>query len=346
MGRLEANPVPLSSDQTPVQPPPQGYPNHHDNPLSSPPPPPPPPPPPSDAYVTDNIQNTNSPLSTRSYVPQPTEQPPPPHQSPASYPPHLSPASYPPQQSPASYPPPPQHAAYPPETYQPQPQPTSFPPLHQPTNYPPQEQHAAYPPQEQPVAYPSQQPSAAYSSQQPTSCNVQPQVVNYGGTIGYQTPVPMGTPNGIPIGAQYLAPTQGWSTGLLDCMEDPENAIMTLCFPCVTFGQIAEIVDNGQTSCATSGLIYGLIAAFIGIPCIMSCSYRTKIRSRYGLMETPAPDWAIHFFCEYCALCQEYRELKSHGMDPAIGWQGNMSRNQQMAKYQTMTPPMNQTMMG
>ncbi|KAI3735821.1 hypothetical protein L6452_15341 [Arctium lappa] len=322
MGRLDANPIPPSSDQTPVQPPPQGYPNHHDNPLSSPRPPPPS----QDAYVTDNIKNMNNPLSTRSYVPhQPTEQP-------------LPPQAYPPQHSPASYPPPMQHAAYPPETYQPQQKRTNFPPQHQQETYQPQPQPMSFPPQEQPAAYPPQQATSYI--------NVQPQAVNYGGTMGYQTPVPMGTPNGIAIGAQYLAPTQGWSTGLLDCMDDPENAIMTFCFPCVTFGQIAEIVDNGQTSCATSGLIYSLIAAFIGIPCIMSCSYRTKIRSRYGLMETPAPDWAVHFFCEYCALCQEYRELKSNGMDPAIGWQGNMSRNQEMAKYQTMTPPMNQTMMG
>lgn len=72
-------------------------------------------------------------------------------------------------------------------------------------------------------------------------------------------------------------------------------------------------------ACATSGLIYGVIAAFIGVPCIMSCSYRTKMRSRYGLLETPAPDWVTHCFCEWCALCQVYRELKTRGLDPAIG---------------------------
>ncbi|KAL8211437.1 hypothetical protein R6Q57_005874 [Mikania cordata] len=139
---------------------------------------------------------------------------------------------------------------------------------------------------------------------------------------------------------------QEWTTGLFECFEDPENAIMTFCFPCVTFGQIAEIVDNGQTSCATSGMIYALIVAFIGIPCIMSCAYRTKVRSRYNLIETPAPDWLIHFFCEYCALCQEYRELKNRGMDPSLGWQGNLVRQQQMANYATMIPPINQRMTG
>lgn len=72
-------------------------------------------------------------------------------------------------------------------------------------------------------------------------------------------------------------------------------------------------------ACTTSGLIYGAILMFIGMPCIMSCTYRTKLRSQYGLMESPAPDWVIHCFCECCALCQEYRELHHRGLDPSIG---------------------------
>ncbi|KAL8232156.1 hypothetical protein R6Q57_001934 [Mikania cordata] len=277
-----------SSDQ-----PPQGYPIHHDNPLS----PPPPPAYENPAYVPDNDQKvSHPPPSTRSFVPTTPENMPPPE----AYPPQ-KPTAYPPQQQPTSYPPQ-------------QPPPVQFPPPPEPAQYPPQ---------------PQTYNNYAYSSPQPQ--------------VNYQMPVKTGTP----IGSQYLPPTQGWSNrnGLFDCVEDPENAIITACFPCITFGQIAEIVDNGQTSCTTSGLIYCLIASFIGIPCIMSCGYRTKIRNRYGLMETPAPDWVTHCFCEWCALCQEYRELKARGLDPAIGWQGNMTRNQQYPGGVTMTPPMNQTMM-
>ncbi|XP_076918214.1 protein PLANT CADMIUM RESISTANCE 4-like [Bidens hawaiensis] len=230
----------------------------------------------------------------------------------------------------------PQHMP-PPEAYPPQ-KPATYPPQQpEPVQFPPQ-------PQPEPVQFPQPPPVQFPPQQPPTNAQTynyaQPQV-NYG---GYQTPV---RTEGIAIGSQYLAPTQPWVTnnGLFDCAEDPENALITACFPCITFGQIAEIVDNGQTSCTTSGLIYCLIASFIGIPCIMSCSYRTKIRNRYGLMETPAPDWVTHCFCEWCALCQEYRELKNRGLDPAIGWQGNMMKNQQMQQFPTMTPPMNQTMM-
>lgn len=156
-----------------------------------------------------------------------------------------------------------------------------------------------------------------------------------------------GVASGFPVN-QYPIPqvgTEGWKTGLFDCMDDPLNAIMTACFPCLTFGQIAEIIDNGHTSCATSGMLYGLIAFVIGMPCLISCGYRSKLRSRYGLVESPAPDWITHFFCEYCALCQEYRELQKRGLDPSIGWLGNVARQQQQQQV-AMVAPMSQTMMG
>ncbi|KAJ0429731.1 putative PLAC8 motif-containing protein [Helianthus annuus] len=134
-----------------------------------------------------------------------------------------------------------------------------------------------------------QQPPAIYQPQHGI-----PQMYSY-------APPPVTTPN------WYPPPTvQEWTTGLLECFDDPEIDWFNYN---VFFG----------VACGTSGLIYSLLVAFIGIPCIMSCTYRTKIRSRYNLLETPAPDWVIHLFCEYCALCQEYRELKNRGMDPALG---------------------------
>ncbi|KAK1564560.1 hypothetical protein Q3G72_005792 [Acer saccharum] len=93
--------------------------------------------------------------------------------------------------------------------------------------------------------------------------------------------------------------------------------------PCVTFGQVAEIIDEGHTSC---GMLFGAIWFFIVLPFILSCTYRTKLRSKFGLPEFPAPDWIAHFFCEWCALCQEYRELQSRGLDPSIvGSTSNLS---------------------
>ncbi|KAK1309288.1 Protein PLANT CADMIUM RESISTANCE 6 [Acorus calamus] len=113
--------------------------------------------------------------------------------------------------------------------------------------------------------------------------------------------------------------TTAWTTGLFDCRDDPNNALVTLCFPCVTFGQIAEIIDSGHSSCGTSGFMYGMVSFCIALPCLLSYSYRTKLRARYNLVETPAPDCLTHFFCECCALSQEYRELRNRGLDPDIG---------------------------
>ncbi|PIN06523.1 hypothetical protein CDL12_20924 [Handroanthus impetiginosus] len=154
------------------------------------------------------------------------------------------------------------------------------------------------------------------------------------------TPSPLLMPNQL-----LVASPQPWKTHLFGCMEDPQNAIITVCFPCVTFGQIAEVVDSGGTSCGTSGMLYSLIACCIAMPCLMSCGYRSKLRARFGLVESPAPDWLVHCFCECCALCQEYRELQTRGLDPSIGWMGNVAKQRQQMQQFGMTPPMQQRMM-
>ncbi|ESR54183.1 hypothetical protein CICLE_v100244721mg, partial [Citrus x clementina] len=60
------------------------------------------------------------------------------------------------------------------------------------------------------------------------------------------------------------------------------------------------------------------INCFIGMPLIMSCTCRTRQRNMFDLPQPPKPNCVPHFFCEYCALCQEYRELKSRGWDPSV----------------------------
>ncbi|KAK1354182.1 hypothetical protein POM88_047438 [Heracleum sosnowskyi] len=62
------------------------------------------------------------------------------------------------------------------------------------------------------------------------------------------------------VGNQYRAQIgDPWSTGLFDCQLDQTNAIMTTVFPCLTFGQIAEVLDEGETTCATGSFIYMLL---------------------------------------------------------------------------------------
>ncbi|ESQ48056.1 hypothetical protein EUTSA_v10021908mg [Eutrema salsugineum] len=128
-----------------------------------------------------------------------------------------------------------------------------------------------------------------------------------------------------------------WKSGLCSCMEDGENACLTCFCPCITFGRIAEVVDEGETGCGKCGMFYGLICCVTGLPCLFSYMYRTKMREMYELQESPASDCITHCFCECCALCQEYRELRSRGHDPSIGYREDWRRAKAPPKDQHMT---------
>jgi Cys-rich protein (TIGR01571 family) len=101
---------------------------------------------------------------------------------------------------------------------------------------------------------------------------------------------------------------------------------------------MAEIVDRGATSCGTAGALYTLLAYFTGCQWIYSCTYRAKMRAQFGLPDTPCCDCCVHFCCEPCALCQQYKELKARGYDPVLGW------DQQGAAAAAMHPPAAQGM--
>ncbi|CAI9118130.1 OLC1v1019654C1 [Oldenlandia corymbosa var. corymbosa] len=117
-----------------------------------------------------------------------------------------------------------------------------------------------------------------------------------------------------------------WSSGLFDCLSDVPNCCVTWWCPCITFGQIAEVIDQGSPSCAASAALYALFEALIGCVCIYSCYYGTKMRKQFNLPKHRYGDCLVHFCCEPCVLCQEYRELKSRGFDMSVGWQGNMEK--------------------
>ncbi|KAI4969338.1 hypothetical protein ZWY2020_000252 [Hordeum vulgare] len=59
---------------------------------------------------------------------------------------------------------------------------------------------------------------------------------------------------------------------------------------------------------------------------VSSCCRNLMMREQYGLKEKPCADCCVHFFCDPCAICQEYRELKSRGFDMSLGWHDNIER--------------------
>ncbi|KAF8022508.1 hypothetical protein BT93_F0122 [Corymbia citriodora subsp. variegata] len=110
-----------------------------------------------------------------------------------------------------------------------------------------------------------------------------------------------------------------WTTGLFGCFNDLSNCLITCFCPCITFGQDAEIIDRGRTSCACAGALCCLIFIFFDCSFWYTCTYRTKLRGLYSILGDQCGDCCVHFWREPCALCQEYRELKNRGFDPSIG---------------------------
>ncbi|KAJ4961011.1 hypothetical protein NE237_020921 [Protea cynaroides] len=129
--------------------------------------------------------------------------------------------------------------------------------------------------------------------------------------------------NATPPGHEAPVP---WSVGICDCGGGIKLRCISCCFPCITFGQISEIIDEGSSSCNTNGLIYGLLKHFTGFHWLYACSYRSKIRQQYNLAGSSCGDCCVHCCCAPCALRQEYRELQSRGFDMNIGWHGNVEK--------------------
>lgn len=73
-----------------------------------------------------------------------------------------------------------------------------------------------------------------------------------------------------------------------------------------------------NVACVENAVLYGLVSV-IGLGCMYSCLYRSRLRVQYDLEEEPCQDCLVHFCCEPCALCQEYRELHNRGFDMGIG---------------------------
>lgn len=77
--------------------------------------------------------------------------------------------------------------------------------------------------------------------------------------------------------------------------------------------------DCINAACLVSGSLYTLICCLTGCGCLYSCIYRNKMRQQYMLKDTPCCDCLLHWCCEPCALCQEYRELQNRGFDMQLG---------------------------
>ncbi|XP_030553071.1 protein PLANT CADMIUM RESISTANCE 2-like isoform X1 [Rhodamnia argentea] len=152
-------------------------------------------------------------------------------------------------------------------------------------------------------------------------------------------PPPPPPVTGVPVVAlPPLSDYAAWSTGLCDCFSDFERFCISFWCPCVTFGQISEIVDRGSSSCGLNGAVYFLIACVTGCSCCYSFFYRLKMRKQYRIDGTAAEDFIVHCLCEACALTQEYRELKNRGFNPSLGWHESVDRQNHGVAMAPMPP--------
>ncbi|TKY69382.1 PLANT CADMIUM RESISTANCE 9 [Spatholobus suberectus] len=133
-------------------------------------------------------------------------------------------------------------------------------------------------------------------------------------------------------------PTKGqWTTGLYDCWDDPSHCCFTCCCPCITFGQIAEIVDGGTISKNAACCIYIYTH---WMRWLYGATYRSKLRRLFSLPEEPYSDSFVHCCCCVCSLTQEYKELKNRRIDPSIGWEGNVEKWKREGVEPPIVPPM------
>lgn len=145
----------------------------------------------------------------------------------------------------------------------------------------------------------------------------------------YPPPVAFMPPLPAQMQMQGLVPVRGvvpeehagqWAASLCGCCTDSDVCCQTCWCPCVTFGQITDILDEGQGSCCVQTAIYGLLCV-VGIPCLYSFMWRQKLRRKYRLEAGCCGDFCTHCCCGCCALSQEHSELRRRGLDPSLGWE-------------------------
>ncbi|MBA0823689.1 hypothetical protein Goarm_020405, partial [Gossypium armourianum] len=115
-----------------------------------------------------------------------------------------------------------------------------------------------------------------------------------------------------------------WSTGLYDCTADVASHVGVLALPLgillTSSAKDQSVSFFHEENKVASGAFFVLLS--ILTVCISnriySYTYRARLRSQYILEESPCRDCYLHFWCEACALCQEYRELKNRGFDVSL----------------------------
>ncbi|XP_055821921.1 cell number regulator 1-like [Solanum dulcamara] len=156
----------------------------------------------------------------------------------------------------------------------------------------------------------------------------------------FHHPMLLGNNNNLSNGQIYSQP---WSTGLFDCFSDIKNCFITCLCPCVTFGQVDEILSQGKMTWWEAALMFGLLETLCCQASLVFAWYhRVQFRKKYNLMGNLFSEFAITLFCMRLVLCQNYRQLNKLGFDVALGWKANKKKQRRIASQNAVqfVPPL------
>lgn len=114
--------------------------------------------------------------------------------------------------------------------------------------------------------------------------------------------------------------------GLCNCCTDCENCCITCWVPCLTYAQNKKRLYGRGDPHATFDdelvrdlVLYSLVGTVSAWACnwVMGVEPRANLKKKYGLPQDGCGDCCTHFWCHYCALCQEARELNAR---PVTRW--------------------------
>ncbi|XP_019197225.1 PREDICTED: cell number regulator 6-like [Ipomoea nil] len=146
---------------------------------------------------------------------------------------------------------------------------------------------------------------------------------------------------GQPLPKSHQPPAdEDWTTGIFGCTEDLESCLTGLFCPCVLFGRNVESLNEeisqtgacvGHVICVEGGITLAVVtAAMHGIDpdtmCLITegllftwwvCGIytgmaRQALQRKYHLKDAPCDPCLVHCCFHWCAVCQEYREMRNH----------------------------------
>ncbi|KAK7319589.1 hypothetical protein RJT34_04312 [Clitoria ternatea] len=135
-----------------------------------------------------------------------------------------------------------------------------------------------------------------------------------------------------------------WEGEILDCFDDQRIALESACCPCYRFGK--NMKRAGLGSCYIQAAVYFLLAIgaflnmiafavtrrrcflYLAVAFIVSLGaylgfFRTRIRNKFNIKgsDSSLDDFAYHFACPCCTLCQESRTLEMNNVQDGT-WHG------------------------